>query len=88
MLAPFSLTAFQRAMPVHRAGWPAPWPRSTIAEPGTFGHEFGEPQPSLAGMTCHGIFPPPAIRVRPKEGTDNEANDTNRRADHRDLAGA
>lgn len=39
-------------------------------------------------VTCHGIFPPPATRVRPKEGTDNEANDTNRRADHRHPAGA
>ena len=39
-------------------------------------------------LTCHGLFPPVATRVRPKEGTDNEANDTNRRADHRDLAGA
>ena len=39
-------------------------------------------------MTCHGIFPPSATRVRPNEGTDDEANDTKRRADHRDLAGA
>ncbi|SIO55158.1 DDE superfamily endonuclease [Rhodovulum sp. ES.010] len=34
-------------------------------------------------VTCHGIFPPPAIRVRPKEGTDNEANEIQRRADYR-----
>ena len=34
-------------------------------------------------MTCHGIFPPPAIRVRPTEGTDNEAIKIQRRADHR-----
>ncbi|NJS39324.1 MAG: cadherin-like domain-containing protein [Rhodobacteraceae bacterium] len=39
-------------------------------------------------VTCHGFFPPSATRVRPKEGTDDEANDTKRRADHRDLAGA
>jgi len=39
-------------------------------------------------VTCHGIFPPSATRVRPKEGTDDEANNSNRRADHRDLAGA
>ena len=26
-------------------------------------------------LTCHGIFPPPGIRVRPHEGTDNEANE-------------
>ena len=25
-------------------------------------------------LTCHGIFPPFGIRVRPNEGTDNEAN--------------
>ena len=43
---------------------------------------------ALVVVTCHGIFPPPATRVRPKEGTDNEANDTNRRADHRHSAGA
>lgn len=29
-------------------------------------------------VTCHVIFPPSAIRVRPKEGTDDEANDTKR----------
>ena len=39
-------------------------------------------------LTRHGIFPPSATRVLPKEGTDNEANNLNRRADHRDLAGA
>jgi hypothetical protein len=39
-------------------------------------------------LTCHGIFPPSATRVRPKEGTDDEANDTNRRADHWHPAGA
>jgi hypothetical protein len=26
-------------------------------------------------VTCHGIFPPPSIRVRPKPRTDNEANE-------------
>jgi len=26
-------------------------------------------------VTCHGIFPPLGIRVRPKEGTDNEAKE-------------
>ena len=39
-------------------------------------------------LTCHGIFPPSATRVLPEEGTDDEANYTNRRADHWDLAGA
>ena len=29
----------------------------------------------VAVLTCHGIFPPDGIRVRPKEGTDNEANE-------------
>ncbi len=29
-------------------------------------------------VSCHVIFPPSAIRVRPKEGTDDEANDTKR----------
>ena len=42
----------------------------------------------VAEVTCHGIFPPSATRVRPKEGTDDEANDTNRRADHWHPAGA
>ncbi|WP_328794262.1 helix-turn-helix domain-containing protein, partial [Maritimibacter harenae] len=26
-------------------------------------------------LTCHGIFPPPSIRVRPNLRTDNEANE-------------
>lgn len=39
-------------------------------------------------LTCHGISPPVGTRVRPKEGTDDEANDTNRRADYRHLARA
>lgn len=34
-------------------------------------------------LTFHGIFLPPAIRVRPNEGTDNEANEIYGRADHR-----
>ncbi|AUC53089.1 hypothetical protein CDO87_07710 [Sagittula sp. P11] len=34
-------------------------------------------------MTCHGIFPPPSIRVRPNLRTDNEANEIHGRADHR-----
>ncbi|MGY6703723.1 hypothetical protein [Roseinatronobacter sp.] len=33
-------------------------------------------------LTCHGIFPPFGIRVRPKEGTDNEANEIHGRTDH------
>jgi hypothetical protein len=36
----------------------------------------------LARLTCHGIFPPVTTRVRPKEGMDDEANDTNRRTDY------
>lgn len=34
-------------------------------------------------VTCHGIFPPFGIRVRPNEGTDNEANEIQRRTYHR-----
>ncbi|WP_346899619.1 hypothetical protein [uncultured Roseibium sp.] len=34
-------------------------------------------------VTCHGIFPPPSIRVRSNLRTDNEANTFHRRADHR-----
>jgi len=37
---------------------------------------------------CLGIFPPAATRVRPKEGMDDEANNSNRRTDHWDPAGA
>src|SRR6056297_1438390 len=37
----------------------------------------------FALLTCHGIFPPFGIRVRPNEGTDNEANEIHGRADHR-----
>jgi len=33
-------------------------------------------------VTCHGIFPPDAIRVRPNLRTDNEANAIYGRADH------
>ncbi|MEE4210773.1 MAG: hypothetical protein V2I43_16095, partial [Parvularcula sp.] len=34
-------------------------------------------------VTCHGIFPPPSIRVRPNLRTDNEANEIHGRTDHR-----
>ena len=34
-------------------------------------------------LTCHGIFPPPLIRVRPNLRTDNEANKIHGRTDHR-----
>lgn len=34
-------------------------------------------------MTCPGIFPPDAIRVRPNLRTDNEANEIHGRTDHR-----
>ena len=37
----------------------------------------------LAKLTCHGIFPPDRIRVRPNEGTDNEAIKICGRTDHR-----
>ena len=37
----------------------------------------------VVNLTCHGIFPPFGIRVRPNEGTDHEANEIYRRADHR-----
>ena len=33
-------------------------------------------------LTCHGIFPPFGIRVRPNEGTDHEAIKIQRRTDH------
>ena len=33
---------------------------------------------ALHRLTCHGIFSPSATRVRPKERTDDEANDTKR----------
>jgi len=39
-------------------------------------------------LTCHGIFPPSAIRVRPMERTDDEEGTTDGRADYRHLAGA
>lgn len=32
-------------------------------------------------VTCHRNLPRSASRARPKEGTDDEANDTSRRAD-------
>jgi hypothetical protein len=34
-------------------------------------------------VTCHGIFPPPSIRVRSNLRTDNEANEIYGRTDHR-----
>lgn len=34
-------------------------------------------------VTCPGIFPPDAIRVRPNLRTDNEANEIHGRTDHR-----
>ncbi|TMV93322.1 alpha/beta hydrolase, partial [Thioclava sp. BHET1] len=37
----------------------------------------------LRSLTCHGIFPPPSIRVRPNLRTDNETNEIHGRADHR-----
>lgn len=39
-------------------------------------------------VTCHGIFPPDAIRVRPNQRTDNEANEIYGRTDHRHPCGA
>ncbi len=50
-----------------------------------FGYDLLNWGPSNAfeyGMTCHEIFPPVTTRVRPKEGMDDEANDTKRRTDH------
>jgi transposase-like protein len=38
---------------------------------------------NAANVTCHGIFPPDAIRVRPNQRTDNEANEIHGRTDHR-----
>ncbi len=35
-----------------------------------------------ARVTCHGVFPPFGIRVRPNEGTDNEAIKIQRRTDY------
>ena len=37
----------------------------------------------MARVTCPGIFPPDAIRVRPNLRTDNEANEIHGRTDHR-----
>ena len=42
----------------------------------------------ITALTCHGIFPPSAIRVRPMERTDDEEGTTDGRADHWHLAGA
>jgi len=39
-------------------------------------------------LTCHGIFPPPSIRVRPNLRTDNVANEIHGRTDHRHPEGA
>ena len=41
---------------------------------------------TVARLTCPGIFHPVATRVRPKEGMDDEANNSNRRTDHWDPA--
>ncbi|WP_235933424.1 hypothetical protein, partial [Paragemmobacter ruber] len=43
---------------------------------------------TITQVTCHGIFPPSAIRVRPMERTDDEEGTTDGRADHWHLAGA
>lgn len=39
-------------------------------------------------VTCHGIFAPPAMRVRPDQRTEHEANEIQRRADHWHFDGA
>jgi len=49
---------------------------------------YGINQKTVAKLTCHGIFPPSAIRVWPMERTDDEEGTTDGRTDHRDLAGA
>ena len=55
------------------------------------GEEYRRPamgRNSLRPLTCHGSFPPSAIRVRPMERTDDEEGTTDGRADHWHLAGA
>jgi putative transposase len=37
--------------------------------------EGGLGVPELCRVTCHGIFPPPSVRFRPKLRTDNEADE-------------
>jgi Ca2+-binding RTX toxin-like protein len=53
-----------------------------------YGGTGGDPMLGRDGadLTFHGIFPSVATRVRPKEGTDDEAKDPKRRADHRHVA--
>ena len=43
----------------------------------------GQDQEIEEAVTCPGIFPPDAIRVRPNLRTDNEANEIHGRTDHR-----
>ena len=50
--------------------------------------DSGCPPDTCAAVTCHGIFPPSAIRVRPIERTDDEEGTTDGRADHWHPAGA
>ncbi|WCR00437.1 hypothetical protein JHW48_07190 [Paracoccus aestuarii] len=45
--------------------------------PADRGHDFDKVRKTIEALPCHGIFPPPTTRVRPKEGTYDEANDTN-----------
>ena len=47
---------------------------------------FGRRKSCMGILTCPGIFHPAATRVRPKEGMDDEANNSNRRTDHWDPA--
>lgn len=41
-----------------------------------------------AALTCHGVFPPDGVRVRPEEGRTDEASKVHGRADYRGVEGA
>ena len=38
-------------------------------------------------LTCHGVFPPDGVRVRPEEGRTDEASKVHGRADYRGVEG-
>ncbi len=66
---------------------------STVSARGWF-RAAGARRPSRSApggktaVTCHGLFPPPVIRVLSSERTDDEGGTTDRGADHRPPAGA
>ena len=44
--------------------------------------------PQLPRVTCHCVFPPEGVRVRPEEGRTDEASKVHGRADYRGVEGA